>query len=98
MLAYFVEKLAKTPDGDGTLLDHSLVLYGSNMGNSNQHLHYDVPHVLVGGANGQAEGRPPSRVPEQDGADAATCCSASSDLYGMHQDTFGDSTGRIEDL
>ena len=41
---------AKTQDGDGTLLDHSLVLYGSNMGNSNQHLHYDVPHVLVGGS------------------------------------------------
>ena len=54
MLAYFVEKLAKTKDGDGTLLDHSLVLYGSNMGNSNQHVHYDVPHVLIGGSERQA--------------------------------------------
>ena len=43
MLAYFVDKLARTEDGDGSLLDHSLVLYGSNMGNPNQHLHYDVP-------------------------------------------------------
>ena len=43
MLAHFIEKLAKTPDGDGTLLDHSLILYGSNMGNSNQHRHEDVP-------------------------------------------------------
>src|SRR5437867_10313759 len=49
MLAHLVGKLDKTPDGDGTLLDHSLVLYGTNMGNSNQHLHYDVPHVLIGG-------------------------------------------------
>src|SRR5436190_14369405 len=42
MLAYLIDNLSKTQDGDGTLLDHSLVLYGSNMGNSNQHLHYDV--------------------------------------------------------
>src|SRR5215470_8015288 len=50
MLVYFLEKLKATPDGDGTLLDHSLVLYGTNMGNSNQHQHYDVPHILAGGA------------------------------------------------
>src|SRR6185437_10396136 len=56
MLAHLVDKLATTPDGDGTLLDHSLVLYGTNMGNSNQHLHYDVPHVIVGGANGRLKG------------------------------------------
>ena len=55
-LAYFIEKLQSIPDGDGTLLDHSLTLYGSNMGNSNQHLHYDVPHVLIGGASGQLKG------------------------------------------
>ena len=55
-LAYFVDKLKKTPDGDGTLLDHSLILYGTNMGDSNQHLHYDVPHILVGGASGQLKG------------------------------------------
>jgi len=42
-------KVSLSQDGDGTLLDHSLVLYGSNMGNPNQHLHHDVPHVLVGG-------------------------------------------------
>jgi hypothetical protein len=41
-LAYFAEKLRSIPDGDGTLLDHSLVLYGTNMGNSDQHQHYDV--------------------------------------------------------
>src|SRR5881628_908383 len=56
MIAHLVDRLAKTEDGDGTLLDHSLVLYGSNMGNPNQHLHYDVPHVLVGGASGKLKG------------------------------------------
>jgi hypothetical protein len=50
-LAYFVDKLKKSKDGDGSLLDHSLILYGTNMGDSNQHLHYDVPHILVGGAS-----------------------------------------------
>ena len=69
MLAYFLDKLQKTPDGDGTLLDHSLILYGSNMGNSNQHLHYDVPHVLVGGASGRLQGRTASGVSVEDRAD-----------------------------
>ena len=50
------QKLREEPDGDGTLLNHSLVLYGTNMGNSNQHQHYDVPHILVGGASGQLKG------------------------------------------
>jgi hypothetical protein len=53
MLAYLVKKLDTIREGNGTLLDHSLILYGSNMGNSNQHLHYDAPHVLVGGAGGR---------------------------------------------
>ena len=67
MLAHFIEKLAKTPDGDGTLLDHSLVLYGTNMGNSNQHRHEDVPFLLVGGANGQLKGGRHLVLPDQAG-------------------------------
>src|SRR5437016_3632159 len=55
-LAYFAEKLKAIPDGEDTLLDHSLIMYGTHMGNSNQHQHYDVPHILVGGANGQIKG------------------------------------------
>src|SRR6476469_7048495 len=55
-LAYFAQKLKEEKDGDGTLLDNSLVMYGTNMGNSNQHQHYDVPHILVGGAGGQLKG------------------------------------------
>ncbi len=49
-------KLADHREGDGTLPDHSLILYGSNRGNSNQHLQYDVAHVLVGGASGRLRG------------------------------------------
>ena len=56
MLAYFLEKLKATPDGDGNLLDHSMVLYGSSMSNGNQHDHDPLPVVLAGGASGQLKG------------------------------------------
>ena len=77
MVAYLAERLAKTQDGDGTLLDQSLILYGSNMGNSNQHVHYDVPHVLVGGLNGKVKGGRHLAYPRSR-CRPATCCSASS--------------------
>jgi len=97
MLAHLVENLAKTPDGDGTLLDHSLVLYGSNMGNSNQHVHYDVPHVLIGGLNGQLKGGrhiayPTKTIP------TGNLLLTLLDKYGIHQDSIGDSTGHLENL
>ncbi len=50
--ADFVAKMAATPDGDGTLLDHSLFMYGSNMSNSDRHNNYPLPIILVGGGNG----------------------------------------------
>jgi hypothetical protein len=56
LLAYFLGKLAATPDGDGNLLDHSMVLYGSGMADGNQHNHDPVPIVLAGGASGRLEG------------------------------------------
>jgi len=97
MLAHLVARLARTEDGDGTLLDHSLVLYGSNMGNSNQHVHYDVPHVVIGGLNGKLKGGrhlayPTKTVP------TGNLLLSLLDKYDIHQDTLGDSTGRLEDL
>ena len=53
MLAYFLEKMAATPDGDGSLLDHSLIMYGSGMGNGNLHRHSDLPILLAGKLNGK---------------------------------------------
>ena len=61
MLAYFIDKLATTPDGDGTLLDHSMILYGSSMSNGNQHDHDPLPIVLLGGAGGAAPRQPSHR-------------------------------------
>ncbi len=68
MFAYLLEKLKATPDGDGTLLDHSLVLFGSSISESNIHTHDDLPIVLAGGANGQLKGQPSSGVSEGDAA------------------------------
>jgi hypothetical protein len=96
-IAYLAEKLKSIPDGDGTLLDHSLILYGSNMGNSNQHLHYDVPHVLIGGASGALKGNRHLAFPSRT-VPTSNLLLSILDLYGVHQDSFGDSTGRIESL
>ena len=97
MLAHLIEKLSTTRDGAGTLLDQSLVLYGSNMGNSNQHVHYDVPHVLVGGLNGKLKGGrhiayPTKTVP------TGNLLLSLMDMYDIHQDSIGDSTGRLTNL
>ena len=59
MLAYFLERLQATPDGDGNLLDHSMILYGSSLSDGNEHNFDPLPVVLVGGASGQLEGRAP---------------------------------------
>jgi Protein of unknown function (DUF1552) len=96
-LAYFVDKLNKTTDGDGTLLDHALILYGTNMGDSNQHLHYDVPHILVGGANGQLKGGRHLHF-ETKTITTGNLLLSVLDLYGVHQDSIGDSSGRLTGL
>jgi len=90
-LAYFAESLKNTPDGDGNLLDHSLIMYGTNMGNSNQHQHYDVPHILVGGANGKLKG---GRFINHDRKKITTGSLLLSvlDMYDIHRDVQGEMT------
>ncbi len=96
-LAYFLDKLKSTPDGDGNLLDHSLTLYGTNMGDSNQHLHYDVPHILAGGAGGKLKGGRHLAFPTKTVTTGNLLLSI-LDMYGIHQDSIGDSTGRLSGL
>jgi hypothetical protein len=96
-MSYFAEKLKATPDGDGTLLDHSLILYGTNMGNSNQHQHYNVPHILVGGANGKMKGGRHLAYPTKTITTGNVLLSV-LDMFGVHQDSQGDSTGRLAGL
>jgi len=97
MLAHLVEKLSKIQEGDGTVLDRSLILFGSNMGNPNQHLHYDVPHVIIGGANGKLQGGRHLAYPSKTVPTGNLLLSV-LDKFDIHQDSIGDSTGRIENL
>jgi hypothetical protein len=97
MLAYFADKLSKTEDGDGTLLDHSLLLYGSNMGNPNQHLHYDVPHVILGGNYGRMAGGRHLAYPTRT-VPTGNLLLSILDQFDIHRDSFGDSTGRLENI
>jgi hypothetical protein len=94
MLAYFIGKLASTPDGDGTLLDHSMILYGSSMSNGNQHDHGPLPLVLVGGASGQLQGNRHIVAPPQ--TPMSNLLLSMLEKVGVHQESFGDSTGKLE--
>jgi len=96
-LAYLAQKLRSIPDGDGTLLDHSLVLYGTNIGNSNQHQHYDVPHILVGGANGQLKGNRHLAY-ERKTVTSGSLLLNVLEMYGIHQEKQGDSNGPLAKL
>jgi hypothetical protein len=96
-MAYLAEKLKSIPDGDGTLLDRSLILYGSNMGNSNQHQHYDVMHLLVGGANGQLKGNRHLAFDRKTTPTGNLLLSV-LDMYGINNEKQGDSTGRLAGL
>jgi len=96
-LSYFAQKLKATPDGDGNLLDHSLILYGSNMGNSNQHQHYDVGHTLVGGANGKLKGGRFLTYPTKTVTTGNVLLSVLH-MYGIDSEQQGDSTGPLPKL
>lgn len=97
MLAYLVKKLEGIREGDGSLLDNSLILYGSNMGNSNQHLHYDVPHVLVGGASGRLRGDRHLAYASRT-VPTGNLLLSILDMFNVGVDHFGDSTGRLDNV
>jgi hypothetical protein len=93
LFAKFVGKLGSTPDGDGSLLDHSLIVYGSNMSNSNLHDHSNLPIALVGGACGKLTGARHVRCPEH--TPLANLHVALLNKAGIPTERFGDSTGEI---
>src|SRR5687767_2070609 len=88
--AYFVEKMKATPDGDGSLLDHSLVLYGSSLSDGNQHNFSPLPIILAGGASGQLKGGRHVRFPKD--THMSNLLLAMLDKLGARLQTFGDST------
>ena len=95
--ADFVKKMAETPDGQGSLLDHSIFMYGSNMSNSDRHDNYPEPNIVVGGGNGKMRlGGQHLVLPER--TPIANLHLTLLQKVGVERDTFGDSTGTIADL
>jgi len=93
----FIAKMAATPEGQGTLLDHSIFMFGSNMSNSDRHDNYPVPNILVGGGNGKMKLRGQQVVlPEK--TPIANLHLTLLQKAGMERDKFGDSTGRISEI
>jgi hypothetical protein len=93
LFSHFVAKLKSTQDGDGTLLDHSLVLYGGALSEGNGHSPHDLPLLLAGHAGGLKGGRRvivPARTP------ATNLFLRMLELAGVEKESFGDSTGRVE--
>ena len=93
LVPYFLDKLKSTPDGDGNLLDHSMVLYGSPLGDSNAHNHKRVPIFLAGHANGALKGN--LHVRTRDSTPMANVLLTMVHKLGMKMDSIGDSTGEI---
>jgi hypothetical protein len=94
--AYLVDKLKSTPDGDGTLLDHSMILYGSSISDGNAHTHHDLPLVLVGGAAGQIKGGRHIRYAPE--TPMNNLLLTMLDRAGVPAETLGDATGKIDQL
>jgi hypothetical protein len=96
VFARFVAKLAEMPDGDGSMLDHSILLYGSNMSNSDAHSHDDLPSAIVGGGCGAIEGGQHLRYPE--GTPIANLILTVLQRAGVPVESHGDSTGVISEV
>jgi len=92
----FLQRMKATPDGDGSLLDHSIYMYGSGMGNSSLHDHDNLPILVAGGAGTGLKGGRHIRF--EKGTPLANLHFTLLDRVGVHLDSFVDSTGRIEDL
>jgi Protein of unknown function (DUF1552) len=95
LVPYFLERLKRTPDGDGTLLDNTLMIYGSPMGNPNVHNHKRCPLFLAGKAGGQLKGGLHIKAP--DGTPMANVFLSAARMLGMKDvNSFGDSTGELD--
>jgi len=92
-LAYYLTKLQSIPDGDGTLLDSTVILYGSGFSDGNTHNNYNVPVVVIGGPENGLEGNRHLSYPQ--GTPLANLSLSLMDKFGLHLDTFGDSTGHL---
>jgi hypothetical protein len=96
LFSWFLDKLQSTPEGDGTLLDHSLFLYGAGLSNPNLHAHYDLPLAVIGGSAGRLKGG--RHLVYRAETPMTNLLLSLLDKAGVQTDKLGDSTGRLEGL
>ncbi len=96
LFGYLLERLKATPDGEGTLLDHSLILYGSSLSDGNLHTHHDLPILLAGGGAGQVKGNRHLRFPKE--TPLNNLLLSMLEKAGVPAEKFGDSTGKADCL
>ena len=94
LFAKFIEKLRSTPDGDGSILDHSLIIYGGGMGNPNPHASDPLPVAAIDGAVGKGH----RHIQLAQRTPVGNLWLSIANKYGSTLDTFGDSTGRVDEL
>jgi hypothetical protein len=94
LFARFIERLSATPDGDGSLLDHSLIMYGAGMSDGNGHTGGPLPAALIGGGAGRVRGNRHIELPPK--TPAANLLVALAQTFDVPQDTFGVSTGTVD--
>jgi hypothetical protein len=91
-----VKRLSELPDGEGTMLDNSILLFGSNMSNSNMHDHFPLPTAIVGGGAGKVKGDQHLRYPDH--TPIANMHVALLNRVGIATEKFGDSTGQFAEI
>jgi len=96
LVAHLLDRLRSTPDGDGSLLDHSLILYGSGMSNSNVHNHSPLPVLVAGGAAGRMKGGRHVKYPEN--TPMANLLLTILQKAGIEKESVGDSTGPLSEV
>jgi len=94
MLSYFLGRMQEAKDGEGTLLDHSMIVYGSSLSDGNRHHHSDLPTLLAGGAGGRIRGG--RHIRYKQGTPMTDLFLTMLDLAGVHPEKIGDSTGKLE--
>jgi uncharacterized protein DUF1552 len=96
VFAKFIKRLSELPDGEGTMLDNSIILFGSNMSNSNLHDHYPLPTAILGLGAGKLKGNQHLRYPDR--TPIANLHVALLNRIGIATDKFGDSTGQLTEI
>ena len=96
LFSEFLQKLKATPEGDGTLLDNTVYMYGSGIGNSSLHDHVNLPILVAGGAGTGMKGG--QHIRYETGKSLGNLHLTLLDRVGVHLDSFGDSDGKVDDL